>query len=102
MKRGFLVGVRVAGVPFVGREVVAQVAAELVRARLGKDLDAAISQTIVLRGERILIDSDLPDRVFGRQFPATEAIDEYRPAIRPGRRSGESLKVGQRDRRDGP
>src|SRR5436309_16057026 len=94
MERGLLGGVGVARVPFVGREVIAQVAAELVRARLGEDLDAAISQTVVLRGERILVDSDLPDRVFGRQFPATKAIDEYRPAIRPGRRSGVSLNVG--------
>ena len=61
--------------------------------RLGKDFDPAEAQFVVLRGEWILVDPDLTDGVFRRQFTAAETVDQDRPAARPGGRAGECLKV---------
>ena len=68
-------GDEVAGVP---RRVVAaglNMSVQLFGARLGQDLDAAVSQLVELRGKRILIDTNLADRRLGRQVAAGKAVD---------------------------
>ena len=70
------------------------VPAELVRARLGEDLDAAVAELVVLGRERILVDADLADRLFRRKLAAAESVDEDGAAVGAGRRPGQRLQVG--------
>ena len=66
----------------------------IVAAGLGKDLDAARADPVVLRGERVLVDAYFADRGLGRQAPAGETIDIDLPAIRPGGGAGERGQIG--------
>jgi hypothetical protein len=59
-----------------------QFAVVVLAAGFGKDLNAAHADTVVLCGERVLIDADFADRSFGRQTSAGETIDVDLPAIR--------------------
>src|SRR5207253_1364158 len=74
-------------------EVIPEVGVEFVRAGLCENLDAAEAQLVVLRRERILIDSDLPDGVLGGKLATAEAIDKDGPAIWPGGGAGECLEI---------
>jgi hypothetical protein len=72
------------GVLGVERGVVAcdlHLAVEFVGTGLGEDLDAAIAEAVVLRGEGILIDADFADGGFGRELAAGESIDVNLAAI---------------------
>ena len=44
-----------------------QLSVELIGARLGEDLDAAVAELVVLGGKRILIDANLADRGLRRE-----------------------------------
>src|SRR5215469_12010324 len=62
---------------------------QFVASRLGKDLDSAITQALVLGGKGILIDANLANGRFGRQLASGETIDVDLAAIGPGRGPGE-------------
>ena len=70
-----------------------EITAPLVGSRLCKDLDAAESKFVVLRGKWILVDANFADRVFGRQFASAETINIDRPSTRPGGRAGQRSQV---------
>src|ERR1035441_1597574 len=82
MKRRLPGGVSVARVPNVVGEIVADRPAELVRARLGEDLDAAQAELVILRREGILIELDLTDGFLRWKLAAAESVDEDGAAIR--------------------
>ncbi len=65
----------------------------LVRAGLGKDLDAAIADAVVLRGEWILVDADLTNRRLGGELAAGEAVYIDLSAVRPCRGTGQRGKL---------
>ncbi len=66
---------------------------ELVRPRLGKNLDSPIAQLVIFGGEGILVDADFADRRLWRQLPRSKSIDINLSAIRPRRRTGERLQL---------
>ena len=80
--------------------MIISVAVQLVGAGLGKDLDAAVAELVILRGERILVDADFADRRLGRKLPAGESIDEDLRAVRPGGRSGKRGQFALQARQD--
>src|SRR5882724_9491150 len=92
MEWRFLIGVSVPRIPEIVREIVADRPAEFVSARLGEDLDAAESELVILRRERVLIEPDLANRFLGRKLASAETIDENGATIRSGRRSGQGLQ----------
>jgi hypothetical protein len=61
-------------------------------ARLGKNLDAPETHTVVFRGEGVLVYADFPNRLVGRHPPAAEAIDIDLTAIWARRRSSQYLQ----------
>src|SRR5260370_12715881 len=73
---GFLGRIRVARVPDLVGEIVEERAAKFIGAGLGENLNSPEADVIVLRRERILVDADLANRVFRRQFAATEPADK--------------------------
>src|SRR5438270_13883353 len=56
--------------------------------RLCKNLDATVTQLVVLRGKRVLIDTNFANRRFWGKLAAGKSINVNLPAIRTGRRSG--------------
>ena len=56
---------------------------QLICARLCKDLDTSITQLIVFRRKRILVQPDFANRSLGRQLPGREPINVHLPATRP-------------------
>ncbi len=63
-----------------------QLTVQLVGAGLGQDLNPAVTRTVILGGEGILVDDDGADRRLGRQLSAGKAVDvDLAPA---GTRSG--------------
>ena len=94
MERCLLLRIRIPRIPPVRCEVVPEIGMKLVRSRLRENVDAAVPEPVVFGRERILIDSDLTDRVLGRELSATESIDVKAPAVRSGGRTGEGLEIG--------
>ena len=70
-----------------------KLAMKFVRARLGQDLDPPITQRIVLRGKRILVDANFADGRFGRQFTASKSVNVDLAAVGSRRRSGKRLEL---------
>jgi len=66
---------------------------KLVGSRLSEDLDPAKAEAVILRRERILVDSNLAYGFFRRKLPSAEAIDEDGATARSSRRSGERLQI---------
>src|SRR5215469_10954369 len=66
---------------------------ELVAARLGEDFDAPISQLVILRRKRILVDANLANCRLRRQLPAGKSVNVNLPAIGPGRRTRQRLQL---------
>ena len=66
MERRLLGGVRIARVPEIVGEIVTDRASKLVAARLGKDLDAAKAELVVLGRKRVRVDPNFANGVFGR------------------------------------
>src|SRR5208282_5974435 len=50
---------------------------ELVRAGLSQDFDSPVTQLVIFRRERILIDANLSNRSLRRKLPCRESIDIY-------------------------
>src|SRR6266404_6384535 len=69
-----------------------ELAVQLVRAGLGKDLNPAKAHAIILRGEWILVDADFTDGRLGRKLAAGESVNVDLPAIGPGRGAGQRLE----------
>ena len=65
-----------------------------VRARLGENLDPAISQLVVFRRKWILIDANLADGRFRRQLSGSETVDVHLSAVRSSGRPGKSFEIG--------
>ena len=65
----------------------------LVRAGLGENLDAPVSQLVILRGEGILIHANFPDGGFRRKLAAGESVNVDFPAIWPGGRARQCLEL---------
>ena len=84
---------RIAGVQGIVVEAGKELAAKLVHAGLGEDLDAAVAQTVVLGREGVGIDADLANGGFGRKAPAGKAVDVNLAAVGAGRGPGEGLQV---------
>ena len=63
----------------------------LIRAGLGEDFDSAVTQLVILRGKRILVDANLTNGRLGRKLPAGESVDVDLAAIGAGRGSGEGV-----------
>jgi hypothetical protein len=84
------------GIPRV-EDVIAEIeeslAVQLIRARFGEDLDAAITQLAELGRERVLIDAYFADRSLRRKLAAAEPVDINLAALGTGRRSGQRLQV---------
>src|ERR1019366_8748347 len=76
---------RVARVPKVVGVIPLRRAAILVGARLGEDLDLAVTQLVVLRRKRVLVDANLADGLLRRKLPAAEAVHEDGSAVGTGR-----------------
>ena len=93
-KRRLLLRVWITGIPEVVREVEGLRAMKLIGSWPGQYLDTAGAQPVVFRRERILIDSDLADRLFRWSLAATESIDKDRCATRPGARTSNSDQFG--------
>src|SRR5690349_9446705 len=62
--------------------------------RLGEDVDPPEPEPVVFGRERILIDSDLANRVLGREFAAAESIYVQGTAVRSRSGTGEGLEIG--------
>src|SRR6185312_482775 len=84
---------RVGGVERFGVALGAERAVELVGAGLGEDLDAAVTELVVLRRERVLVDADFADRRLGRKLAAGEAVDVNLSAVGACGWAGESGKL---------
>src|SRR5579862_646747 len=67
-------------------------AVEFVGARLGEDFNSSITESVVLRRKRILVDANFANRRLGWNLTAGETIDINLSAVRPGRRSGKRLQ----------
>ena len=87
--------VRVARVPEIVGEVPLRRPVVLVGARLGEDLDLAVTQLVVLRRKWVLVDANLADRFLRRKLAAAETVDENRSAVRTGRRPRQRREVGR-------
>src|SRR5258708_8782759 len=61
---------------------------QAISARLGQDLNAAVTQLVVFRRERILVDSDFADRRFGMQLATRKPVNIDLAAIGAGCRTG--------------
>jgi hypothetical protein len=92
-KRGLVRRVRIPGIPECVAEIPLSGAPVLIEAGLREDFDPAISQLVVLRRERILIDANFTDGLLGRQLPAAESIDEDGSAIGTGGGTGKRLQI---------
>ena len=66
---------------------------QMVRTWLGQYLDAAVTQFVVFRRERILVDSYFADGRFRRQLSARKSVDIDLAAIRAGRRFGQRIQL---------
>ncbi len=77
---------------------------DVIAAGLGENLDAAETEAVVFRRERILVDADFADGFLGGKLAAAEAIDIDLSAVGTGAGPGERLQrvsqivgiVGQR------
>ncbi len=58
-----------------------KLAVQLVRTRLGEDLDAAETKLVVLGGKGILIDTNLADGRLGRQLTGGKSVDVDLPTV---------------------
>ena len=65
---------------------------EFVCARLGKNLDTAIAEFVVLRRERILVDADFANRRLRRKLPSGKTVDVNLASIGPRRGSRQRLQ----------
>src|ERR1700690_1559761 len=65
---------------------------KLIRPRLGKDLNPAVAQLVILRGERILVDADFANRSLGRKLPSGKSININLTAVRSRGRPGKRFK----------
>ena len=52
-----------------------------------------ITELVVFRGERILVDADFADGSLGRKLTAGEAVDINLPAVGSGRGAGQRLQL---------
>jgi hypothetical protein len=93
-KRRLLLRIRVPRIPEVIGEIKVGGAMKFIGTRFGEDLDPAITEFVVFRGERVLIDSDLANGLFGGKLPSTESVHVDGAAARSGGRSGQSFQVG--------
>lgn len=75
-----MASVGVARIPDTVAEIVVSRSVKLVSARFGDNLDAAIAQLVVFRGERILIDPNFPDGILRGKLTCAKAVDENRAA----------------------
>ncbi len=66
---------------------------KFVCAWLGEDFDAAITQLVVFRRKRILVDANLANGIFRRQLASAESINKNGTAIGTGRGSGQRLEI---------
>src|SRR5207244_13218671 len=87
--------VRVAVIDNGIAEIKERAAVKLIGARLGENLDASVSQLVVLGGEGVLVDADLADRLLRGQAAAGKAVDTDLPAVRPRGWAGELLQVAR-------
>ncbi|HVW12069.1 MAG TPA: hypothetical protein VHC90_26000 [Bryobacteraceae bacterium] len=74
-------------------ELIEDIAMKIIGARFGEDFDTAVARSVELRGKRILIDANLPDRLFRGQPATRESVDEYLAAAGTCRRAGERLEI---------
>ena len=74
-------------------ELEARFAPVTVGARLGEHLHAAVSEPVIFGRERVLIDSNLADRCFGRQSAAGKAVDKDFAAARTHGRTSQRLQI---------
>ncbi len=67
---------------------------ELVGAGFGEDLHASITQAVILRGERVLVDPNLTYRRFWWKLATGKPVDVDLPSVRTGSRTGKGRKLG--------
>ena len=67
---------------------------KLVGPRLRQDFDPPVTELVVFRRKRILVDANLADGSFRRQLPGREAVDINLSAIRACRRPSQRLQLG--------
>jgi hypothetical protein len=67
---------------------------EFVRSRLREDLDPSVAERVVLRGERVGIDSDFADRFLRGKLATRKAVYEELAAVGAGGRPRERLEIG--------
>ena len=65
----------------------------MIAARLRKHFNSSVTQLVVLRRKRILIDTDFAYRRLGRKLSAGEAVNVNLPAVWPRRRPGKRLQL---------
>ncbi len=84
-------------VPRVKRRTIPghkKLAVKLVGARLGENFDPSVTDFVVLRGKRILIDADFADGSFGRERPGRKAVYVNLAAVGARGRAGKGLQFG--------
>ena len=69
-------------------------AVKLLRAGLGENFDSSVSELVVLRRKRILINADFANGSLGREGPGGKAVYIDLTAIRTCGRTGKRLKFG--------